>query len=334
MPPKLQRDQRRLQSRQPSLLGMDEQQKDLIREYPNPEQQPFRVRLPAHPEAPERDQVLYKVPRYQHPHTLSFMNKYGPEAEEQMIWEFKRARGEAIPPAATFNKMFHNSIAPEPAGKHAGWGAYIVDLATMGFGWVVQQLGLPTPDLKSIPVIHQAAGTKRKRDDDVNRIAEKPDRLRNLQLDSQPRHNYRPAIESDSDNDSSSTDPATPPPTKLRRTRARPHCVRNGGGPTSYLPIDAFDDAGSDTEEDTDVEADKVLLAKYANKEPQDNNRPIETVFGAGIVVHRSLNGTLRVSDPKAQQESRVASPLLQSAGSKAEIKLPSLWLRSVESSA
>ena len=187
----------------------------------------------------------------------------------------------------------------------------------MGLGWAAQRLGLPTPDIKSVPVLHQAAGTKRKRDDDNNnnmiRTAAKLELSQTSQAD--PSHHDDPLdklFEHDSDHGSRSTNFATPPPAKARKTRARANCIRNGGGPTSFFPVEAFDDVGSDTEEDSDVD-DEVLLAKYGRQKLQEDTRPIETVFGAGVVVFRSFGGTLRIANPKHQQETMFATPLLRS---------------------
>lgn len=106
---------------------------NLLVDYTDPAQKNLarkdqtRGRLPAHPEVPGQDQVLYRVPRYQHAHTLTFLNEYSPEVESQILWDMKQARGETLPAAVTFTKTFHSSV-PQPESKHGGWGAYILDL--------------------------------------------------------------------------------------------------------------------------------------------------------------------------------------------------------------
>jgi hypothetical protein len=77
----------------------------------------------------------------------------------------------------------------------------------------------------------------------------------------------------------------------LRLNHTQPG-VRNGGGMASILPREAYNyDGGSDTEPD-DEEHD--LTIKYAHQinMPQDQP-PVETVFGKGVIVTKSFGGRL-----------------------------------------
>ena len=85
-----------------------------------------------------------------------------------------------------------------------------------------------------------------------------------------------------------------PPPvrnTLIKKDRA--WCVRNGGGPKSFLPSKIYDNA-SDTEEEDDDE----FTARYLGRE-EGIQRPQITVFGQGAVVTRTFGGGLRAFIPQ-----------------------------------
>ncbi|KAH7377817.1 hypothetical protein BKA66DRAFT_571846 [Pyrenochaeta sp. MPI-SDFR-AT-0127] len=70
--------------------------------------------------------------------------------------------------------------------------------------------------------------------------------------------------------------------------------ARNCGAQDSFLPADnpAFRDTGddaSDTEEDDDAE----MVQYYLNKRKDETARNVETVFGAGVRVWKSMGGTM-----------------------------------------
>lgn len=75
--------------------------------------------------------------------------------------------------------------------------------------------------------------------------------------------------------------------------------MRNGGGPRSFLPSGIYDNT-SDTEPDTE---DEDLTKPFTSNEKMvEDDRPVETVFGHGVVVTRSFGGRLHAKvqeDPK-----------------------------------
>ncbi|ORY19621.1 hypothetical protein BCR34DRAFT_595553 [Clohesyomyces aquaticus] len=152
--------------RRASLLGMDEQQQELVRRYPRPSQEPFPVRLPAHPENPELDQALYQMPGYRYPHTLSFMGEFTPEDEAYIIEEFeKRKNDPGWAPAAPDRFRARRSQSPSPeqeaqengnedddmveeegdqsqdTGDHSGWLSWAKDLLAMRLQWIFARWG-------------------------------------------------------------------------------------------------------------------------------------------------------------------------------------------------
>lgn len=132
MAPRLRRESRQFSSH--SVLGMTEQQKQLVQAYPNPQEHAFRVRLPAHPEDHEQDQALYHIPGYMYPHTLTFVTDFSPEAERRMIQEFDRLRHDfvkntkQIPPAQSFRGNVGMQDQHQDQGHGWGWGKYTSDL--------------------------------------------------------------------------------------------------------------------------------------------------------------------------------------------------------------
>ncbi|KAF2658854.1 hypothetical protein K491DRAFT_676013 [Lophiostoma macrostomum CBS 122681] len=230
----------------PSFWGLTEQNRELEEMYPDPDEHPFPVRVPVHPEDSCRDQDLQQIGDYRYPHTATFMDVFPPSAEKKMIEAFEALRGRKvepakliIPPAATF---VVSKTGPEAERLAGGWGQYVKDLFAMGYDWAALNLGLRPP---------------------------------------------------------------TPPPTPPRPKRKRNHyqCVRNGGGPTSFLSSTAFpnsDEEGSETEEEPewflygpDFDMEVVTHPTSAPLLPQ--NGPVETVFGKEFVVKWSRRGSWRI---------------------------------------
>lgn len=92
---------------------------------------------------------------------------------------------------------------------------------------------------------------------------------------------------------------------KIRKLgKDRRECIRNGGGPTDFLPVDIYDTT-SDTEVDDD---DEELIAKYLNRPPSPK-RPVMAVFGPGVIITRSIGGTLRPRIVEPRSRTIQASP-------------------------
>lgn len=83
-----------------------------------------------------------------------------------------------------------------------------------------------------------------------------------------------------------------PPVRNILMLKDRVCCVRNGGGPKSFLPSNIYDNT-SDTEEEDDDE----FTARYLGKEEEIERPPI-TVFGQDAVVTRTFGGGLRAQVP------------------------------------
>ncbi|KAF2736573.1 hypothetical protein EJ04DRAFT_575347 [Polyplosphaeria fusca] len=281
MPPALKRDERRLGQRQ-----------ELNRRHPNSANQPQSYDQPqAHPELSGQDQTLYKLPTYRYPHTLSFINDFTPEAEGKMVWDFKHVpinqtscRDGEIPLAKTFKASFDDE-ASSGEKDQGGWGAYVLDLATMGFGWAAKKLGFGTPNLDKVPV-HQSHAIKRRR-------SGKPV-ANNAQVTLLHSLGQRNADDSSDDGT-----PCKGRPSKHRKiAKDFSKCIRNGGGSSDFLPPEIFDHT-SDTEPESE---DEEKMQRYLRK-PKENPRPIETVFGPGVIVFRSFGGTLHAQLPERVDE-------------------------------
>jgi hypothetical protein len=85
--------------------------------------------------------------------------------------------------------------------------------------------------------------------------------------------------------------------------------VRNGGGSTDYVTPSSTpglspeaDDRGSSTEEEDNTEIEEM----YLNKMTDDTDRPKTTVFGEGVNVWTSHNGTTYADlNDKVKREQR-----------------------------
>ncbi|CAO2655405.1 Nn.00g104690.m01.CDS01 [Neocucurbitaria sp. VM-36] len=87
----------------------------------------------------------------------------------------------------------------------------------------------------------------------------------------------------------------TRPPQKRRKLTLppRPLHLRNGGSANSFIPANsapyALSPSGSDTEEEDSTDLEQHFLDKMTD----DTDQKIQTVFGAGVNVWKSLGGTV-----------------------------------------
>ncbi|KAH7139162.1 hypothetical protein B0J11DRAFT_516193 [Dendryphion nanum] len=214
---------------------MGAQDRHLQAMYPRAAAHPFPVRVPAFPDD-DRDQTLYQIPGFQYPHTLSFLNNFGPNAEEKMIAKFEAVHGKVEAPVPISPVATCEEQDPKETNKNAnckGWGFHIKALTIMGLVWALQKI----KELSEREVF----------------ITESPKQV----------------------------------PKQVMKRKDRVWCVRNGGGPKSFLPSHIYDNS-SDTEEEDDEE----FTARYFGKK-ENTRRPAETVFGENVAVTRSMGGRL-----------------------------------------
>ncbi|KAF1996798.1 hypothetical protein P154DRAFT_607721 [Amniculicola lignicola CBS 123094] len=141
------------------------QNAELTQAYPNPTSHPFPVRVPANPNHPHLEQVLYHIPGYRYPHTLDWLAKYTTADEAAIIREFENIKAKNFADRAFETEMvwpvaasFCSSFAPGgPLGEKqgvdgslGGWGVYVSDLVVMGFEWVVRRMNFPVPTLTAL----------------------------------------------------------------------------------------------------------------------------------------------------------------------------------------
>jgi len=81
-------------------------------------------------------------------------------------------------------------------------------------------------------------------------------------------------------------------PRKSRKDFSR--SVSNCGADDDFLPQDVFDHT-SDTESESE---DEERMQRYLNQ-MQEDDRPIETVYGPGVIVYDSFGGTRHLQLPQ-----------------------------------
>lgn len=112
------------------------------------------------------------------------------------------------------------------------------------------------------------------------------------------------------------------PAAKMRKTNTKVGLnvtprARNGGDGNSFVPADLIIDEGSETEEEDNTAMDNEFL----NKMVDEDNRPVETVFGPGTEVWRSKGGTVYADvNEETKRELRDRAIWIEEAKAKATV--------------
>ena len=134
MSPRLQRDKQRLTDHD-QYMNMERPLR-LSGQPSSPHDQQAQLQALTHLSGPGLDRSLYYISRYQYPHTLSFINKFSPDDEAHIIWEFNYIRSLSVQannvhlPSAP-SSLSHRTSQGQAHTKGASdtrWGIYVADL--------------------------------------------------------------------------------------------------------------------------------------------------------------------------------------------------------------